>query len=108
MAGTPEEDLLEWLEREEENLGFTAIEDALQDIEKARRLLFDELGYDLTEEQFSGLRGALETKYESLPSISVSHKRVEQKWGYQDVYRDVVTGRYVSGTDVWALLGAIR
>lgn len=108
MAGTPEEDLLAWLEREEERLGFTTVDDALTDISKARTLFYEELGYDMTEEQFSGLKQAIFTRYEELPSIGVSFTRFEQKWGYQEVYRDVITGRFVGKADVWSLLATIR
>ena len=108
MAGTPPEDLLAWLEREEENLGFTSVEEALTDIQKARVAFFKELGYEMKEEQFEGLKSALYSRYEEFPSISIEYGRIEQKWGYQPVYRDVITGRFVSGSDVRALLEQLR
>jgi len=108
MAGTPEEDLLGWLEREEERLGFSTMQDGLTDIELARQLLYDELGYDLTEAQFESLTHASMLRYEELPSIGVSYGRAEQPWGWQDIYRDVVTGRFVSAEDVYSLLATIR
>lgn len=108
MTGTPEEDLLAWLEREEEQLGFTSVDGALGDIEKARALFYDELGYDITDDQFRGLQDALATKYEELPSIGVSYGRIEQDWGYQPVYRDLTTGRFISGSDVQSALGVLR
>jgi len=108
MAGTPEEDLLAWLEREEERLGFTSVDDALGDIAKARDLFYDELGYDVTEEQFGGLQDALYTRYEELPAIGVSYERVEHRWGYQPSYRDVITGRFVAGADVRSALATLR
>jgi predicted Ser/Thr protein kinase len=108
MAGTPEEDLLGWLEREEESLGFSTFQDALGDIERARSLLYDELGYDITEAQFEALTGAAVLRYEELPSIGVSYMRYEHAWGYQDTYRDIATGRFVSGEDVFSLLSVIR
>ena len=108
MAGTPEEDLLAWLEREEERLGFTSVDDALGDIERARDLFYDELGYDITDDQFKGLADALGTKYEEFPAIGVSYGRVEQAWGYQPVYRDITTGRFTSGADVSAALAVLR
>lgn len=107
MAGTPEEDLLAWLDREEETVGLSSLEDAMGDIETARSLLYDELGYDITEAQFAGLRDALTTRYEELPSIGVSYQRVEQTWGMQSIYRDIVTGRFVSGEDVYSLLSTV-
>lgn len=108
MAGTPEEDLLAWLEREEERLGFTGVETGLTDIERARDLFYDELGYDITEEQFGGLKSAQYLRYEELPTIGIGYSRIEQAWGYQDVYRDVVTGRFVAKADVYDLLATIR
>lgn len=108
MAGTPEEDLLGWLEREEERLGFSTMQDALGDVERARALLYDELGYDITEAQFDALRGASTLRYEELPSISVTYSRIEYPWGYQDIYRDIVTGRFLSGEDVFTLLSGVR
>jgi hypothetical protein len=108
MAGTPEEDLLGWLEREEESLGFSEVQDALGDIDKARALLYDELGYDITESQFEALSSASTMRYEELPSAGITYDRVEQSWGYQDTYRDIVTGRFVSAEDVFSLLSVIR
>lgn len=108
MAGTPEEDLLAWLEREEERLGFTSVDTGLEDISKARDLFYDELGYDVTDDQFKGLQDALTTRYEEFPAIGVSYSRIEQAWGYQPVYRDAVTGRFTSGGDVRAALTTLR
>ena len=108
MAGTPEEDLLAWLEREEEQLGFTSVDNALGDIQKARDLFYDELGYDMTNDQFQGLQDALFTRYEELPSIGVEYRRVEQPWGYQPTYRNIITGRFVSGVDVRSALSILR
>lgn len=108
MAGTPEEDLLAWLEREEERLGFTSVEDGLSDIAKARDLFFDELGYDITDSQFVGLRDAQYLRYDELPAIGMSYGRIEQSWGFQETYRDVITGRFVAKVDVFDLLATIR
>lgn len=110
MAGTPEEDLLGWLEREEEVLGFGDVEDALGDIQTARDLFFDELGYDMTESQYQGLKDAQFLRYDELPSVSTSYSRVYNPSfaGYQDVYRDTATGRFVAKADVYSLLSTIR
>lgn len=108
MAGTPEEDLLSWLDREEERLGFDALDDAMGDIEVARSLLYDELGYDITDAQFEGLRDALMTRYEELPTVGVEYGRIEHDWGYQTTYRDIVSGRFVSPDDVYGLLSLAR
>jgi len=108
MAGTPEEDLLGWLEREEERLGFTALETGMSDIGKARDLFYDELGYDMTDAQFSGLKDAQMTRYEELPAIGVEYRRIEHSWGYQPTYRDTTTGRFASASDVRTLLNLYR
>ncbi|KKL17953.1 hypothetical protein LCGC14_2480350 [marine sediment metagenome] len=108
MAGTPEEDLLAWLEREEQRLGFADIDDAMSDISEARRLFFDELGYDMTDSQFAGLKDAIFTRYDELPTIGISYGRIEHTWGYQTTYRDITTGRFVSRADVFSLLSTIR
>jgi len=108
MAGTPEEDLLGWLEREEESLGFGGVQDALSDVERARALFYDELGYDLTDSQFQALRSASDLRYEELPSVGVSYSRVEHSWGYQDTYRDVISGQFISRDDVFSLLSTVR
>lgn len=108
MAGTPEEDLLAWLEREEERLGFTSVDDALTDISRARDLFYDELGYDVTDDQFKGLQDALYTRYDELPVIGIEYSRIEQSWGYQPVYRDIITGRFISGQAVRDALDFLR
>jgi len=108
MVGTPEEDLLAWLEREEERLGFTSVDNALIDITKARDLFYNELGYDITDNQFRGLQDALNIRYEELPAVGVSYERVEQSWGYQPVYKDIVTGRFTSGSAVREALDFLR
>lgn len=96
MTGTPEEDLLAWLDREETLYGFSALDDALQDIETARSLFYKELGYDLNEEQFEALSRSLTLRYEEFFEVNVAYQRVEQAWGYQPIYRDTTTGRFIS------------
>ncbi len=108
MAGTPEEDLLAWLEREEERLGFTAVAVGLSDIESARNLFYEELGYDMVDGQFEGLREAMVTKYEEFPSLGISFSRREYPGGFQSVYRDKATGRFIALADVQSLLETIR
>lgn len=108
MAGTPEEDLLAWLDREEQRLGLTGIETALSDVSKARQMFYDELGYDITDGQFTGLRSALESRYEELPAIGIEYARYEHSWGFQPMYRDIVSGRFVSAGDVAASLSFYR
>ena len=95
VVGT-EERYLEWLEREEEVLGLDAIIRASTDIEKARRLLFDELGYTPTDMQLDAFMGAGYVKFEALPEIGVRFAREEHAWGYEPVYKDLITGQYTS------------
>ena len=108
MATQTGEAYLDWLEREEERLGFAAIDTGLTDIDKARDLFYEELGYDMTEGQFEALKGAVTTRYEELPSIGVSYGRIEQAWGYQETFRDIITGKFVAKADVFDLLTTIR
>lgn len=108
MAGTPPEDLLGWLEREEVEHSVGEVADALGDITRARELFYDELGYDLTEEQFSKLQETSYLRYEELPSISVHYELYDKAWGRQLIYRDIVTGRFLSQEDVYSLLATIR
>ena len=108
MAGTPEEDLLAWLEREEENLGFDLVQEALGDLERARQLFYEELGYDMTDDQFNALSGASTLRYEEMPAVGIDYGRIEQTWGFQPVYRDLMTGRFVSKQDAFSLLATAR
>lgn len=100
MAKGAEERYLEWLEREEEAVGLTSVIGASTDIEAARALLYEELGYEPTDAQLDAFMGAGRMKYEVLPDAGVSFGRVEQVWGMQSVYRDIKTGRFVSRTFV--------
>ena len=101
MAGTPEEDLLAWLEREEQNLGFTTVEGGLENLTKARALFYDELGYDITESQFAALKDSQILRYSELPMIGAAYDRVEQAWGWQPVFR--IKGRFASWEQVQEL-----
>lgn len=96
MAGTPPEDLLEWLLREEEILGTTYTETAMLEYESARRMLFDELGYDPTGLQVTSVMEAAQMKYEILPQLGVSLLATERPWGTQYQYYDYATHRFVS------------
>ena len=103
-----EERYLEWLEREEEVLGLDAIIRASPDIEDARRLLFDELGYTPTDAQLDAFMGAGTMKYQQLPEIGVGFERIEHTWGYEPTYRDLITGRFVSRRDVETTIAALE
>lgn len=104
MPKEPEERYLEWLTREEERVGLSATLRATEDIEYARVLLYDELGYEPTESQLSTFMGSGAVRFEQLPTLGVSYKMEEHWWGFQSTYRDVVTGRYVKVTDVYSAL----
>lgn len=100
--------MLGWLERSEEILGFSEVQSALTDMEKAQELFYNELGYDISGAQFERLQAASELRYEEMPAIGVSSDLIDRAWGFQRVYRDVITGRFVSGADVVSLLSTIR
>jgi len=99
VAGTPPEDLLEWLTREEEALGTEAVERGTTDIEEARRLLYEELGYEPTESQLDAWMGAGKAKYEVLPEIGVSLLSFERPWGTQYSYYNYATHRFIGKTE---------
>lgn len=107
---TPEEKYLEWLDREEEQVGIDTIMRAATDMQEAIKLLEQELGYTPTEKQLAAFQGAGMTRYEALPSIGVYHEReFHPEWqGYQSVYRDIMTGRFVSRLDVESALFMLR
>jgi len=99
MAGEMSEAYLEWLEREEETVGLGAAMRAATDIEEAKKLLTEELGYTPTDAQVEAFTGAGTMKYKTLPEIGVGFERLEQKWGYQPAYRSTVAptkGQFVS------------
>lgn len=104
MAGTPPEDLLEWLLREEEVLGIGAVERGLVDIDSARRLLYEELGYEPTDAQLAAFAEGGALKYERLPEIGVRFEMVEYTYGFRPWYRDIATGQRVSKADVSAAI----
>lgn len=107
MAGTPPEDLLEWLLREEENLGVDVVERATLDMEAARELLYRELGYEIKDEHARAFMEAGRLKYEKLPEVSISFECLPQPWGYQSVYRDIATGRFIKREDVSAAIDVV-
>jgi len=87
---------MEWLEREEERLGISAVGRATVDIEEAKRMLYEELGYEPTEGQLSTFMEFGKARYEIMPEVGVTSYRFERPYGYQIVYRDVFTGRFMS------------
>lgn len=104
MPKEPEERYLEWMEREEEMVGFDWCVRASEDVEEARKLLYSELGYEPTEAQTKSFMEAGVRRYEQLPALGVRHGMVEMKWGYQSTYRDIITGRYIKAADVVSAL----
>uniref|UniRef100_A0A6H1ZWF6 Uncharacterized protein n=1 Tax=viral metagenome TaxID=1070528 RepID=A0A6H1ZWF6_9ZZZZ len=96
MAGEMSEAYLEWLEREEETVGLGAAMRAATDIEEAKKLLTEELGYTPTDAQVEAFTGAGTMKYKTMPEIGVGFERIEHVWGKQSTYRDILTGRFVS------------
>ena len=94
------EKYMEWLEREEESLGIGAVQRGTMDIEELRAMLYDELGYAPTDAQLDAFMGTATTRYEVMPEVRVTSLRVERPWGYQMMYRDVATGRFMSYADL--------
>lgn len=104
MPREPEERYLEWLERVEESVGFDRTVRASTDVEEARRLLYDELGYEPTKTQLDAFMSSGVTRYEQLPILGIRHEMVEHWWGYESSYRDIITGRFVRPEDVMSAL----
>ena len=100
MADTPPEDLMEWLMREEERLGIAKTQRATLEIEEAKEMLFEELGYEPTEAQVDSFMETGKTRYEIMPEVGVTSRRYERVWGYQMVYTDVPTGKFLSYAEV--------
>jgi hypothetical protein len=96
MAKSKEERYLEWLEREEESLGLDTMLMVSEDIDYARQLLWQELGYEPTEAQLDAFTATANIKYAILPDVGVHYERIEQAWGFQPTYRDISTGRFIS------------
>lgn len=87
---------MEWLEREEERLGMGATVRASEDVEVARDLLYEELGYDPSEAQVSSFMEMGKARYEVMPEVGITSARFERPWGYQTVYRDIATGKFMA------------
>jgi len=109
MPKAPQEKYLEWLSREEELLGIDETARASTDVEAARRLLYSEIGYEPTESQVTAFMGAGVERYEQLPQVGAYYAR---EWhpefqGYESVFRDVTTGRYMARTDIIAALAEL-
>jgi len=100
MPKEPAERYMEWLEREEERLGIGATARATEDVEAAKRLLYEELGFDPSEAQVSAFMDIGKARYEIMPEVNITSARLERPWGFQTSYRDVRTGRFTSFTEV--------
>lgn len=105
MAETLEEAYLEWLDRFEQKVGFTKLDDALEEFEKAYDLYLDETGYTLNVAQYDALRSASTTRYELLPEVGVTYTLRETKAGWYAQYKYVPTGQFISGEAAFGLLG---
>lgn len=100
MPKAPEERYMEWLIRVEEEFGLAATQRGTLEIEEARRLLYEELGFEPTESQVSSFMMFGKARYEIMPEIGIMSYRFERPWGYQMVYRDIPTGRFISYPEV--------
>jgi len=108
MAGTPEEDLLAWLEREEEAVGFAAFEEAMTDFQKARVMYFEQVGLDMSEDQFAALTAVGYTRYVELPAAGVTFTLRETKAGWYAQYKYEPTGQFISSEAAFGLLAMER
>ena len=108
MAGTPPEDLMEWLLREEERLGADTTERMLADIEFLKEQLTEELGgFAPTDAQIGGFIEASQLLRERLPEIGVSFTPFIRRGKVFYQYRDLVTQQFMSAEDVWSALGLL-
>lgn len=96
MPKTPEERYMEWLQREEELWGIDEMQRATTDIERLRELLYEELGYEPTASQLSSFMEFGKARYEIMPEVGATTTRFLRPYGYQQVYRDIPTGRFIS------------
>lgn len=100
MAGTPPEDLLAWLTREEERLGTTAVARAAGDYAATRDLLYDELGYEPEVAQIESLMGAYEVKNAILPELGIGIIPRETRYGKVYSYYNYATHRFTGAASV--------
>uniref|UniRef100_A0A6H2A3K7 Uncharacterized protein n=1 Tax=viral metagenome TaxID=1070528 RepID=A0A6H2A3K7_9ZZZZ len=105
MPKEPEERYMEWLQREEELWGIVKMQRATTDEEELRELLYSELGYEPTESQVSSFMQFGKARYEIMPEVGVTSARFDRPYGYQQTYRDVATGRFISYTETSRRIG---
>lgn len=98
------EEMMQWLDREEEVLGIDVLTRATTDVEAARELLYSELGYEPTSKQLSGFMEIAGERYEKMPELGIMHETIwHPKFTYyQPVWR--VKGRFASVAEVRGLL----
>jgi len=110
MATTTDEDLLELVDRFDVPIEDTTTGDRLR--EALREKLGKTFAEEVSESFLSRFQEGVALRYESLPSIGISYQLVARPptpklpsgW-YQGTFRDIITGRYVSYSDVEGLFG---
>jgi len=105
MPETPPEDLMEWLLREEEIWGIGKTTRLTIDEEELREFLYKELGYEAHESQVAGFRDAAKIRYEIMPEVGITTARYLRPYGYQQTYRDVATGKFISYAETSRRIG---
>uniref|UniRef100_A0A6H2A525 Uncharacterized protein n=1 Tax=viral metagenome TaxID=1070528 RepID=A0A6H2A525_9ZZZZ len=108
MAGTPPEDLMEWLLREEERLGADTTERMLADIDVLKEQLREELGgLPPTANQLAGFLEAGHLIREKLPELGIQFTPYFRRGYVYYQYRDIVSQQWMSAKDVWSALGLL-
>jgi len=99
---TDEAEVAQWLSRFEKRFGTSQTAKALQKMEDARKLFYNELGYNITRRQYENLRSAENDNVqqdieEDLRRETGRHYINKQgQTVYQTNYRDLRTGRFTS------------
>jgi len=108
MTAQSAEAYLDWLEREEQNIGFAEFEEGMADIEKARALWLRHTGMELTDLQYESLKSSQQLRWGEMPKVGARFDIIEHpKLFYtQPVYR--IHGKFASWEQVQALLREAR
>jgi len=89
------EDLLKWLEREEEEWGVEAMIGRTATEDRIAEWLQEELGIRYSPDLVPRYYEIARAKYEYMPSVAISTAVYERPYGKQLVYRDIATGRFI-------------
>lgn len=98
MPKEPQERYMEWLSRKEEELGVGRLMGFLADWEACEAELSEEAGRRVEFHEVEAFMTWGKARYEVMPEVGVTSYRFERPWGFQMVYRDILTGRFMSYT----------